>query len=417
VIKNTPSQVLATAKQLKAQPSDGPAFNQLERVGLAEALRGMALLVEDPETEIPQLSKEWEALESMIRLGLSKDLSVTQEPEPEVQVTEPLEFHPVFLPGGPFAQAEQPNAGKLLKDGTILWLDNITSKDLHVLGLFQPGTDDSLSNKVIICNNQPGGQKGVGPVWGARLYNAQGIIENLTIWRAGDWNDLREGHGLYINTAGELILRNVVAKQCGAQAIQIAFRATEALGLTGFVPNPEALIRLVDCQAIDCGQIGEVHPSTGKLAHQSRASWPFTFAGTPQKVQLLNCRVDCDLPQPFTSPQGVPYKSRGAVVAWRGAEKWAPKWLDVQGLHGFLVQSDRPIVRAEGVEMVILDDYDVEQAGSLRQPDLAFVDDCGQVIVRDCPRDVLVRRYPAASPFHNGQDIVIPAGKSWQWKD
>jgi len=296
--------------------------------------------------------------------------------------------------------------------------------------------------RAIVWNNTKPGWGGAGdrgPLWGRRGYNMAGTLENLVQRRVGNWTKGKEGHALYLNPAGDVLIRNVHAIECGAQWGQFAWRPKETrLPLELWPLNTGAVLRIEDSSAIDCGAIN--------AGDAVRASWPLAFYATGHELEVVRFKVRTKLP-PFTQNGNPGRQAHGAVFVGPGtssrinysgpdAVEYAgdtvrytatgsngsdsfqvyartPK-ATLEGLDIELWNSDREEVRLWNVgEALLIAPRIVEHGGTA---DVVIVDDCGRVEIRDAVTELRVRIKSAATPYGpTTASYKVAAGDSFVW--
>lgn len=263
-----------------------------------------------------------------------------------------------------------------------------------------------LSNRVVVFDNRATPWGDHGPLWGLRGYEVSGTLANLQLWRVGDWTRGREGHAVYLNVSGNLSIRKLTGIQCGAQLLQIVWRALESVG-----PRPTGAntIRLSELLAFQCGMI-----NTGMAV---RASWPISIFNTGARITMDNITVITNL-APFVGDRSETFRSHGALMVGPSEkEPYRTPTLNVVGLKSRLNMPDRDEVRIAAVDSAVLVGLDMSRTeGTL--PKVTIVTDCGEVYIGDvrAPLEVCIR--DKAKPF-NMPILVkrLAVGEDWTWRN
>lgn len=303
----------------------------------------------------------------------------------------------------------------------------------------------SMSNRTIVCDNAQAPWGDYGPLWGARCYNIEGLIQDLTLARVGDWTTGREGHGFYFNWLGDLTLRRVRMLQVGGQGLQTCFRPRETAVAPPGWPSPDSWLTLEDCEFIDCGQI-----NAGAAV---RSSWPVSLFATGGSVKLDGVTVRTEL-EPF-EVKGKQYRSHGALfvgpprsaaadpdtlpvegpvavdhagdwVYWAG---WKSKGTTFNGyfrtpvaeiidLVVEVTDSDREELHFRNVGVIFLDNPNIVEHGG--EADVVVTLDCGSFTVFETVHPLTIYFTPEENP-HRKSDAVevvrVPAGGSYSWEN
>jgi len=262
----------------------------------------------------------------------------------------------------------------------------------------------TCSNRRVVFNNRAESWGDRGPLWGIRGYNVMGVLENLEMWRCGDWTQGREGHAVYLNVAGSLTVRKLKAVQCGGQLLQLVWRASETRMLEALWPDANDTILLEECEAVDCGAINE--------GMAVRASWPVSIFHPGQRIAVRDLVVETNLPT-FVGGTAGPCNSHGALVATWGERGVKTPELVIDGLHGRLVKPDRSVIRLTGVGHTELRRIGLTVEGGAMN--VALVEDCDSLIVEDCTVPVRVDFAAADKPWTTTRSHMVPAGERFQW--
>lgn len=316
-------------------------------------------------------------------------------------------------------------AARELVGGDYEWLRDPTPAELAGAELLPQGTwystgyaaaprlvPASLSAHVLVGNSAKAAWDEWGPKWLLRAYDVGGVIEDLVAWRVGDFIVGREGHDAYLNPYGNLTLRRFTAIQCGGQAVQLAWRASETK-----IPQPwkhaDFTIRLEDVSAIDCGVIGE--------GGAVRASWPVSIFNPGQKLEIVRLVVRTRI-APFNH-QGKLYQARGALLIAPGGSGAAgggfnhytrtPSAL-IEDLDVEVWSSDREEVRLWGADSVVLLRPRIVDHGGTGDVDI--VDDCKRVEIRDARTALRVEIHTAAQPYGTPSKVhAVKVGETFVW--
>lgn len=333
---------------------------------------------------------------------------------PELPQDPPSTDPPVINPGGPTTSAYE-LAPVFSGTGTYGWLGAATPEPGfklvnwwgELIGAYGPV---SIANAEIVGNNDhvtwpaqldpvtgeviKPEKKDYGPKWVYRLYDTSGTVENLKVWRAGDWTKGREGHALYANVLADLTIRDFIATQCGAQAIQLVWRASETAIPKAQWKHGEHTILLERVSAIDCGLINE--------GEAVRASWPISIFNPGQKIILRDCSVETvDAPL-----------AHGALFVGDG-EGRTPS-LRVDGFRVRVRNSDRPEMRLHGQDDAILTGLDVLEEGG--EANVAIADDCTRVEIIDPVHPLVIGIHDASDPHRAPyKTFAVPGGGYFLW--
>lgn len=263
-----------------------------------------------------------------------------------------------------------------------------------------------LSDRVVVFDNKMSPWGDHGPLWGLRGYDVFDRLENLQLWRVGDWTKGREGHAVYLNVSGDLLIRNLSGIQCGAQLLQIVWRKAESRWQQ---PTLKNTIRLSKLLAFNCGMI-----NSGMAV---RASWPVSIFNTGAGISIDNVTVVTNLP-PFVGDRNETFRSHGALMVGPSErEPYRTPWLHVVGLKSRLNLPDRDEVRIDSVDSAILTGLDMIRNDGA-PPRVTIVDDCGEVFIGEvrAPLEVCIR--DKTRPF-NMPTLVkrLKMGEDWTWRN
>lgn len=357
---------------------------------------------------------------------------------------------------GDVGQGEEPPAANVLnytesapfRDGNkYAWLEDLTEPERTgaALGgdqsLWMAGWNSanivkfpaSLSGRTIVWNSTeaPWGND-YGPLWGIRSYNVGGTLRDFTQYRVGDFHKGREGHAIYLNVYGDVLLERVIAKQCGAQFAQIVWRPGETKIKPELWDHADRTVRIVDCASIDNGAINE--------GNAVRASWPLAYYGPGQSIELIRFKVRTKL-EPFKISGNPGRQSHGAVFIGPGTSQ--PSNLDPNAPGNFVFagdvvnedtlqcygrtpkalivdldvevwNSDREEVRLWNVGDALVDSARIVDHGGVA--DLVIVNDCGRVEIREPENDISVRVVSRFKPYGSPLSThKVRAGETWVW--
>jgi len=325
----------------------------------------------------------------------------------------PAEFffeNPPFLDGAPYG-----------------WLPDLTEDDLEGAELrefYRLGKDPAegllggwnsdqivqlpaeFSNRRIVYNSHKAPTWDEwGPKWGIRAYNSEGTIRDLVQYRVGDFTKGREGHAIYLNIAGDLLLERVEAYQCGGQFLQLVWRAKETLIAPEDFDQADHLVRVVDCVSVDNGAIN--------YGSAVRASYPLAFYNPGQRLELIRFKVRTKL-EPFQTSSGL-RTSHGGVFVGPGQEYRRCASAYIEDLDVEVWGSDRSEVKLWAVdEAILLRPRIIDHGGTA---DVVIVDDCGVVKIIEPRTDIFVSVKSAAKPYSAPiQTHKVRAGETWTFR-
>lgn len=305
-----------------------------------------------------------------------------------------------YRPAALFGSLEQPSGAFELGGFEGLALSSNASGTIDVLS-------PALSDRRVVFNNaRASGWEEHGPKWGLRVYNVAGLLENLELWRVGDWTQGREGHAFYGNVAGDLTIRDLTAVQCGGQAVQVVWRVAETRLPRTLWPTAANLITLERVTAIDCGMIND--------GAAVRASWPVSIFATGARVHVKDLEVRTRLPV-FDGGTAGPSRSHGVLVNTWGEEGRRTPELVIDGLSGLVVQSDRPEIRATAAGDVVLRRNSLREEGGDGVCTLAFVEDCASLLVEESSAPVRILFAKADKPWTTVREVMVSPGARFTW--
>jgi len=264
----------------------------------------------------------------------------------------------------------------------------------------------SISSRRIVYDDltAPWGEH--GPKWGVRCYNAVGEIRDLVLWRVGDWTKGREGHALYLNAAGDLLLSGCRGIQCGGQALQVVWRAAETRIPRALWPSAANLIEIRDQVAIQCGAIN--------LGTAVRASWPVSVFATGARVLVKSLYVREELSAFIVNQRA--YQSHGALLVTGGEEGRRTPSLVVEGLVGEIRRPDRTPIRLTAIDHAKVRGVSLKVDGGNTTLTIDVVDDCQTLRVEESTVPILVRIFSASDPYRKIRETrEVPSGTGWLW--
>jgi hypothetical protein len=230
-----------------------------------------------------------------------------------------------------------------------------------------------------------------GPKWYARDFEVTGYLDDVLVWRAGDFRAGREGHVLYYNVRHNLHLKRIVGVQHGAQLVQLVWRVSGS-GETGNWNNPAAWpenaqppasIVIEKCASIDGGVINE--------GNAVRASWPFSiFNPGHGSVSLHDIFVRCNHPKPFHHSTRGDCHSHGFLLCSAGQRPMRTGTLLLDGIDVECTLPDREMIRVMSVDEVLIG------AGRMRE----HLSSNGITIVNDVKRLRIEPDFDWSGPIH-----------------
>ncbi len=265
----------------------------------------------------------------------------------------------------------------------------------------------SLSNRKIVFNNlaAPWGER--GPKWGIRAYNVVGKLVNLELWRCGDWTQGREGHAVYLNVAGDLLIDKLRGVQNGGQLLQLVWRPGETKMPQDLWPSVKHLIDLRNLISLDNGAIN--------FGQSVRASWPISIFSPGSRVHIKSPRISTELAD-FTGDHGERCKSHGALLVTEGEYGQHTPELVVDDLKARLVLPDRSSIRLSGADAVVLRYPDIEVLGGEGIATLSVVDSCKSIRIVNAKRPIRAQVFHASQPWNSPyQQVTIPVGGRFDW--
>ncbi len=266
----------------------------------------------------------------------------------------------------------------------------------------------AISGRRVVFNDAPEPWGDRGPLWGVRAYNVVGEIHDLELWRCGDWTRGREGHAVYLNVAGSLLIDGLTGVQCGGQLLQLVWRVSETRMPRAEWPDAADQIELLNLRASDCGAINQ--------GMSVRASWPVSIFATGARVSISSLEVRTCLPW-FEGDRGERFRSHGALLLEWGEEGRRTPELRVVGLHGRVCSSDRPEVRLSAVDAAYLSAITMTEEGGDGACTISLIDDCGSLEVTDVRAPVRVELRSAARPWGMPvRTVDVPVGGSFAWR-
>ena len=183
-----------------------------------------------------------------------------------------------------------------------------------------------------------------GPLWYQRAYEVRGRVDDVLVWRVGDFIKGREGHVAYHNVRGDLVIDTLVGIQHGAQLVQLCWREGETKSDPSEWPEKNArTIVLRRLASIDGGIIDK---RPGVPLSAVRASWPVTiFAPGHDEILVEEPFIRTNTPEPHLHSTLGLCRSHGFLLCAPSQRPSFTKHLAVTDADVELVAPDRSVVR------------------------------------------------------------------------
>ena len=261
-----------------------------------------------------------------------------------------------------------------------------------------------LAGRTVVFDDAAASWGEHGPKWGLRVYNATGVLRGLTLWRAGDFSEGREGHGGYFSAFQDLTIEDCAFIQCGAQGLQIVWRSHETKIPPETWNQAAHVVTVRNVRMQDCGQI-----NAGSAV---RASWPCTIFAPGQAIVVDRLTVRTRF-KPYADGQHPLIESHGALFIGPGDEYRRTPKARVEGLDCEVWNSDRQeLVLWAQDDALVLRPLIVDHGG---RAEIAIVDDCGRVEIRE-PLEPLTVGIYAGHPHQPARETFeVPAGGTFVW--
>ena len=266
-----------------------------------------------------------------------------------------------------------------------------------------------LSNKSYIGYQGPPGWQQT--IWLYRLYNAEGVIENVRARRIGDFHKGREGHVIYANVWGDFEVRNLEVEDIGAQVLQLVWRGQAPKleerenRMPGWdepdgIPAKGGTLVLTSITGRRCGLINQ--------GQAVRASWPISIFNPEHRVEMSGIALLNGENPEFVGDRDEMFASHGGISLMPGKR---PTQHTPSGfLRDFEIVtrlSDRASLRLWRVESFEVRHGMIASTEPGERPYIDIVDDCEAVdIAAGLHFDGDIRICRAAEPFKAAK--VIP---------
>jgi hypothetical protein len=292
-------------------------------------------------------------------------------------------------------------------------------------------TNSNVSNEIFnlhlsggryACNNNAASWGEHGPKWFLRNYNVAGGLADMLVWRVGDWSQGREGHVCYFNVQGDLVIKNLIGVQHGAQLVQLVWRDHETALPQSMWPvnNPNSTVTLQDLVSVDGGLIN--------LGMAVRASWPISFFNPGHKFLMIDgFKQRTNHAVPFPTTTAGPKRSHGGILTGGDPNAYQGKSALLKRLDMICADPDRDMIRAWHFDEFIINDglirvtnadgavtpwqNDIGVANNVKHFEIKpEVDFTGTVYVFDNDKPYSANKL-AVFPHHAGEHLVIDATK------
>jgi hypothetical protein len=280
--------------------------------------------------------------------------------------------------------------------------------------------------------------------WLWRCYEVDGlVVRGCVFWRAGKWqHGAHEGHSIYANAFGNVIVEDCVFYEGGAQALQVDWRGgcddprngwypeTELRGPEEFVDPrtgrlgrglPDRTIAVRRCAVIECGKIRD---GAAFNVEVERDSWDFTLYAPGQAVlfedvylrELAGTRIK-------SSSGGEAYASVGILHqdVRRCFARKAPS-VKLVRITAEARMNDRPMIQVGDAEDVLIDapklldlGFDLADPADDRVPTVVLESSVPHAAVQNPLAPLWLELRPFTDPHRpSGVRRLLQPGERWE---
>ena len=257
--------------------------------------------------------------------------------------------------------------------------------------------------------------------WLFRGYDMDGVVVDTTIWRnagdegrndAGEWTEKDEGHAIYLNLFGSLLVHDSHFEDLLGQAIQLVWGGSNRYKETNLHgPRPARTVELINVTCLNCGH------DDNDIA--DRASFPISFKGIGQSVSMegVVVRSDDDFKKWWNHRTERWDQSRGGVLVGLEGDRGRPTpHLGIRGLEIDIINSDREAVKLERIDNVDWVGGHVQVRGEGRQASINIYPDCPMGRISDVDGDFVVMRITPGSPATVVATGPLLGSNVYEWK-